>query len=97
MKKALYIILLVAETIAALISVGLIYSWLGWISFIAVTATVIALEVIFVLNLKKQAAENDEEGMKKTRRKIALALLIPTGIAFAIGTFTIVSMLIYFS
>lgn len=97
MKKILYIVLLIAEVLTGLVSIGLLYSWLGWISFIAVAATVIILEVILVLSLKKQAAENDEAGMKKTRRKIALVLLIPTVLAFAIGAYTIVSMLIYFS
>lgn len=96
MKKTPFIVLLVIEAIAGLFSLGIIYSWFEWLGLIPVSAVMIALLAFLVLRCKKQQAEENEQGMKKTRVLIALALLIPTVVALTVGILTFVSLLIYF-
>lgn len=96
MKNKPFIILLVIEAIAGIISLGIIYSWFEWLGFIAVSAVTIALPAFLAVRLKKQKAEGDEKAAGKTRVHIVLAALIPTVFALVVGIYTFVSLLIYF-
>lgn len=95
MKKTPFIVLIAAEAAIALVSLGLIFSWFGWIGLVLILAATGAAEAFLVLRCKKQQAEENEQGMKKTRVLIALALLIPTAVAVVTGIYTIISMLLY--
>ena len=74
MKKALYIILLIAELVGGFGLFLLVTSVTGWVYFSIVTAVWAALMVLLLVNLKKTAYANSK---RKIKVAIALVMLLP--------------------
>ena len=80
MKKALYIILLVAEFLGGFAMLTLTTSVTGWTYFVMITAVWAALLAVLLVKLKK-AAQADSK--RKIKVAIALVMLLPAVAGFA--------------
>ena len=74
MKKALYIILLIAELVGGFYLLILATSVTGWVYFSAVTAVWAVLMVLVLVKLKKNG---DASSKRKIKGAIALVMLLP--------------------
>ena len=74
MKKDLFILAMIVEGIAALISMGLLFSDVGAVIYPISLAIFAAVLFPFYLSLKKAT---DEKKKEKIRRNMALVMLIP--------------------
>lgn len=74
MKKALYIVLLIAEAVAGFLAINLAWVNLGWAPC-AVTLAVWAALMTRQVLLLKRSAHGDKK--KKIYRNIALVMLVP--------------------
>ena len=74
MKRNTFIIVMVAEVLAALVSMGLMFSDVGALIYPISLAIFAAVLAPFYLRLKKTA---DEEKKRKIRRNMALVMLLP--------------------
>ena len=74
MKKAIYIILLVAEFLVSFALLTLTTSVTSWTYFVIITAVWAALMARMLVNLKKAA---DESSKRKIKVAIALVMLLP--------------------
>ena len=93
MKKTPFIVLLVFEIIAGLISIGLLLSDLGIGSYLIAAAIFAAVLYPFFRLLKQ---ENDESKKAKIRRNMLLVMLIPTVIAIIAIIYVSVLLITYF-
>ena len=75
MKKALYIILLLAELVIGFLLMSLAWSGIGWLPCVIVIAVWAVLLVWQIVTLKKNC---DAEKMRKIMLNIALIMLIPS-------------------
>ena len=74
MKKALYIILLVAEFLVSFALLTLTTGVTSWTYFVIITAVWAALMVLLLVKLKKTAHAS---GKRKIKVAIALVMLLP--------------------
>ena len=74
MKKALYIILLIAELVGGFYLLILATSITGWVYFSAVTAVWAVLMVLMLVKLKKNG---DASSKRKINGAIALVMMLP--------------------
>lgn len=93
MKKTPFIILLIIEIIAGLISVGLLLSDLGAVCYLIGIAVFAVVLFPFFVCLKKT---DDESKKAKIRRNMLLVMLIPSVIAIISIAYVVVALLIYF-
>lgn len=75
MKKALYILLLLAELVIGFLLMSLAWDGIGWIPCVIFIAIWAALLVWQILSLKKN---DDAAKTWKIKRNIALIILIPS-------------------
>ena len=78
MKRNTFIIVMVAEVLAALVSMGLLFSDVGALIYPISLAIFAAVLAPFYLRLKKA---EDEGKKRKIRRNMALVLLLPVAAA----------------
>ena len=74
MKKALYIILLIAELVGGFCFLLLVTSVTGWVYFSIDTAVWAALMALLLVKLKKTG---DASGKRKIKVAIVLVMLLP--------------------
>lgn len=74
MKKALYIILLLAELVSGFYFLFLATSVTGWVYFLLATAVWAALMALLLVKFKKAV---DEKGKRKIKIWMALVMLLP--------------------
>ena len=75
MKKALYLILLLAELFVGFLMVSLVWVNIGWLPCVITLALWAVLLVWQIVTLKKNS---DAEKARKIKRNIALIMLIPS-------------------
>ena len=75
MKKALYLILLLAELFVGFLMVWLVWVNIGWLPCVITIAVWAALLVWQIVKLKKNS---DAAEARKIKRNIALIMLIPS-------------------
>ena len=75
MKKALYLILLLAELFIGFLMVSLVWVNIGWLPCVITLALWAVLLVWQIVTLKKNS---DAEKARKIKRNIALIMLIPS-------------------
>ena len=80
MKKALYMILLVAEFLVSFVLLTLTTSIMSWTYFVIITVVWAVLMVLLLVKLKKSARESSK---RKIKVAIALAMLLPAVAGFA--------------
>ena len=93
MKKVPFIVLLSIETFFAMISMGLLWSDMQELSYLAAAALFSVVLLPFFLRLRKAT---DEAKKRKIRLWILLLMLLPILAAIARIVLVIVALLIYF-
>ena len=93
MKKDTFIVVMVIEGLAALVSMGLLFSDVGAVIYLIALAVFAAVLAPFYIRLRK---EPDETKKRKIRRNMALVLLIPI-VAAVVAVILVVTalMLLY--
>ena len=93
MKKNTFIVVMVIEGLAALVSMGLLFSDVGAVIYLIALAVFAAVLAPFYIRLRK---EPDETKKRKIRRNMALVLLIPI-VAAVVAVILVVTalMLLY--
>ena len=93
MKKNTFIVVMVIEGLAALVSMGLLFSDVGAVIYLIALAVFAAVLASFYIRLRK---EPDETKKRKIRRNMALVLLIPI-VAAVVAVILVVTalMLLY--
>lgn len=92
MKKALYCILLFAASLFCLLSLGLISSWMQRSFFLVLPfyAALLAWAVLRLVRLKRAGSN-----VRKARRLLLLALLLPTVLALIVIAYIVISLILY--
>ena len=93
MKRTPFIVLLIIEIIASLISTGLLLSDYGVYSYLFGIVVFTLVLCPFFFCLKK---EDNEVKKEKIRRNMLLVMLIPSIIAIVIVAYVVVALAIYF-
>ena len=94
MKKKTCIVLMVVETLAALVSMGLLFSDMGAMISPVSLALFAAVLSPFYLRLKK---ETDEKKKRKLRLWMVLIMLIPIVAAIAAVSLVVIALMMYYS
>ena len=94
MKKTPFIILLSFEYVAALISMGLLFSNLGILVYPIAIAVFSAVLAPFFFKLKKTT---DEAKKEKIRWGIILIMLLPILAALIAIAFVVVALMLYYA
>ena len=94
MKKEDFRIAMIVEGLAALISMGLLFSDMGAVIYLISLALFAVVLAPFYIRLRK---EPDEAKKRKIRRNMALVLLIPIVAAVVAIAIVVISLMIYFS
>ena len=94
MKKNTFIVVMVVEGLAALISMGLLFSDVGaWIYLIS--AVIFAAVLLpFYLRLKKT---EDEEKKRKIRRNMVLVMLAPIAAAVVAVVLVVTALMLLYA
>ena len=94
MKKDTFIVVMAIEGLAALVSMGLLFSDVGAVIYLIALAVFAAVLAPFYIRLKQ---ESDEAKKRKIRRNMALVLLIPIVAAVVAIAIVVISLMIYFA
>ena len=89
MKKGTFIPVMIAEVLADLVSMGLLFSDVGAMIYPISLALFAAVEAPFFIRLKK---EEDETKKRKIRRNMVLIMLLPIAAAL-VAIVVVVGML----
>ena len=90
MKKALYIILLLAELVVGILLLCSAWMSIGWIPCVSAVAVCIALLVWQIVRLKKNS---DPVNVHKIKRNIALIMLIPMALYIGMVLWLVIVLL----
>ena len=94
MKKDTFIVVVIIEGLAALVSMGLLFSDMGAVIYPISLLIFAAVLAPFYICLRK---EPDEAKKRKIRRNMALILLIPIVAAVVVIAVVVTALMIYFS
>ena len=94
MKKKTCIVLMVMETLAALVSMGLLFSDVGAMIYPISLVLFAAVLSPFYLRLKK---ETDEKKKRKLRLWMVLIMLIPIVAAIAAVALVVTALMLYYA
>ena len=94
MKKDVFHVVFCIELLAALVSMGLMFSDMGAVIYLIALAVFAAVLAPFFIRLRKEA---DEEKKRKIRRNMALVLLIPIAVAAVAVAVVVISLMIYYA
>ena len=94
MKKDTFLVVMIVEGFAALVSMGLLFSDVGAIIYL-ISAVVFGVVLApFFVRLKKVT---DEAKKRKIRRNMALVLLIPIVIAAVAVALVVAALMIFYA
>lgn len=94
MKKDTFIVVMIIEGLAALISMGLLFSDVGAAIYLIALAVFAAVLTPFYVRLRK---EPDEAKRRKIRRTMALVLLIPIAAAVVAVALVVIGLMILYA
>ena len=94
MKKETFVLVMIVEGFAALVSMGLLFSDVGALIYLISLALFAVVLAPFWLCLRK---EQDEEKKKKIRRNMALVLLLPIVAAIVAIVLVVIALMLTFS
>ena len=94
MEKRTFIIVMIVEGFAALVSMGLLFSDVGALIYLISLAVFAVVLAPFYLRLRKV---QDEEKKRKIRRNMALVLLIPIVAAIIAIVLVVTALMLTFS
>lgn len=93
MKKDIFIVVMVAEVLAALVSMGLLFSDVGAMIYPISLALFAAVLAPFYLWMKKA----EEAKKRKIRLWMVLLMLIPILVAIAVVAYVVIVLAVYFA
>ena len=94
MKKNTFIVVMVIEGLAALVSMGLLFSDVGAVIYLIALAVFAAVLAPFYIRLRK---EPDETKKRKIRRNMALVLLIPIVVAVVAVILVVTALMLLYA
>ena len=89
MQKDTFVVVFITEIVAALVSMGLLFSDVGALIYPISLAIFAAVLAPFYLRLKRV---EDEAKKRKIRRNMALILLVPIAAALIVVTLVIIAL-----
>ena len=94
MKKDTFIVVMIIEGLAALVSMGLLFSDVGAVIYLIALVVFAAVLAPFYIRLRKKP---DEAKKRKIRRNMALLLLIPIVAALILVTIVIIALMMLYA
>ena len=94
MKKNTFIVVMVIEGLAALVSMGLLFSDVGAVIYLIALAVFAAVLAPFYIRLRK---EPDETKKRKIRRNMVLVLLIPIVVAVVAVILVVTALMLLYA
>ena len=94
MKKNTFIVVMVIEGLAALVSMGLLFSDVGAVIYLIALAVFAAVLAPFYIRLRK---EPDEAKKRKIRRNMVLVLLIPIVVAVVAVILVVTALMLLYA
>ena len=94
MKKDSFIVVMIIEGLAALVSMGLLFSDVGAVIYLIALVVFAAVLAPFYIRLRKKP---DEAKKRKIRRNMALVLLIPIVVAVVAVALVVIGLMILYA
>ena len=94
MKKDTFIVVMIIEGLAALVSMGLLFSDVGAVIYLIALVVFAAVLAPFCIRLRK---EPDEAKKRKIRRNMALILLIPIVVAVVAVILVVTALMLLYA